>query len=96
MEEIKTLFELEEIKVKKDFKSSLKYLVEEHSLEAVIMGSRRADPYCGKNKIQFIFSIESHLKINNKSREIAIDISLRHSQRLSTVFEGQSNNRLDI
>lgn len=48
MEEIKALFELQEITVKKDFKSSLKYLVEEHSLEGVIMGSRRADPYCEK------------------------------------------------
>lgn len=48
MEETKKLLNLNIIEVERNFKVSMKKLVENHSLKAVIMGSRRTDPYCDR------------------------------------------------
>lgn len=47
MNTIKEKFSLSEIKLPRDFKKSLAILVDQHDLSAVVMGSRRTDPYCG-------------------------------------------------
>lgn len=36
------------IEVERDFTKSMKLLITDYNLKAVIMGSRRTDPYCDK------------------------------------------------
>ncbi|EAS01661.1 phosphoadenosine phosphosulfate reductase family protein (macronuclear) [Tetrahymena thermophila SB210] len=47
-ENVRKELDLEEIVVERDFKKSLWKIVTEQSLQAVIMGQRRVDPYCEK------------------------------------------------
>lgn len=48
--------------MEKNFKTSLKKMTQEKKLKAVIMGSRRDDPYCRKkNLLYFITSINKNV-----------------------------------
>lgn len=47
---IKARFGISEIALPRDFKKSLDLIVSDHQLQAVIMGTRRSDPYACMNE----------------------------------------------